>query len=430
MTALRRLELSSGVITLVLGLAVALTMFLQDQEATSRLELEFPVYQTIFVGLLFFGLPGFFIFLGSNIHAVKQNSCGRLVLIAGSLASVAIFLRSLVPLVWSASVLWRLLNVLLTMFAILTAVVSLLVRRKDNIRANLHPGETRRVTMTSVRKFELSGGVITAVSGLLALLAFVRQDQAAAYRLEPEFPVYAVLVGSLLFVFPSLLVLTGSYIHSVKYNSRGQLLLMVGALGNVVAFILLFFLSAFFRLDLFFWLNFSLPLFATLTAVVSLLVRRERQHSGESLSRERRRLTMSFLRKLELICGAITAALAVLILLMLIREDQEVAAQLQQDFPLYQSVLVGLLFVIPGLLVLIGSYLDSIKKNSFGQFALLSGALVNATIFLLFFFRGGFNRLNFFFWVMFALPLFAILTAIVSILVRKKIRFRRLNFQA
>jgi hypothetical protein len=53
-------------------------------------------------------------------------------------------------------------------------------------------------------------------------------------------------------VFPSLLVFAGSYVHSVKKKSLGQLPQMIGALVIVAAFLLLFFSLAFLRLDLFF----------------------------------------------------------------------------------------------------------------------------------------------------------------------------------
>jgi hypothetical protein len=125
------------------------------------------------------------------------------------------------------------------------------------------------------------------------------------------------------------------------------------------------------------------------------------------------------LRKLELSSGLITAALAVLILFMLIREDQQAAELLKRDFPLYRSVLVGsLLFVLPGSLVLVGAYVHSVKEKSFGQLPLMIGALMNIVVFLLFFFALAFRRLDFSFLVNFLLPVFAILTSVISVLVQ------------
>jgi hypothetical protein len=128
MNFLRRLELSCGVVTAVLGLLILLTLILEDQATARRLELEFPLYRTILVGCLFYVLPSFFVFAGSYLHAVKQNLGGQIVLIAASLWNVVIFLLSLVPLVWAAASLWPLLSVLLTMFAISTSAISVVVQ--------------------------------------------------------------------------------------------------------------------------------------------------------------------------------------------------------------------------------------------------------------------------------------------------------------
>jgi cytochrome bd-type quinol oxidase subunit 2 len=130
MSFLRKLELSSGVITAVLGLLILLTFIREDQEAAQRLQREFPLSQTILVGSLVYILPSFLVLIGSYVHAVKQKPSGQIVLMTASLAIVIIFLLSLVPLVWAAASLWPLLSVLLTLFAILTSVISLLVRRE------------------------------------------------------------------------------------------------------------------------------------------------------------------------------------------------------------------------------------------------------------------------------------------------------------
>jgi len=130
MTFLRKLELSCGVVAAVLGLLILLTLVREDQEAARRLEQDFPLFQTVLFGLLVYVLPSFLVFIGSYLHAVKQRPSGRIVLITATLAIVIIFLLSLVPLVWAAASLWPLLSVLLTLFAILTSVISLLVRRE------------------------------------------------------------------------------------------------------------------------------------------------------------------------------------------------------------------------------------------------------------------------------------------------------------
>jgi|SRR5436309_13922400 len=96
--------------------------------------------------------------------------------------------------------------------------------------------------MNSLRRLELSGGVLTAVAGLLISWAFIRLDQEALERLGREFPIYrTVLIISSLYLLPGLVVLFGSYLHSIKGKHTGQLLLTLGSLVNVIVFLFSFF---------------------------------------------------------------------------------------------------------------------------------------------------------------------------------------------
>ena len=130
MNALRKLELSCGAVTAVLGLLILLIFISEGQEDSQRLEREFPLYQTFLLGSVFYVLPSALVFVGSYLDAVKRKPAGQLILLPASLANVIIFLLFLVPLVWVAASLWPLLSVLLTIFAILTSVISLLLRGK------------------------------------------------------------------------------------------------------------------------------------------------------------------------------------------------------------------------------------------------------------------------------------------------------------
>ena len=130
MNTLRKLELSCGVVTAALGLFILLILISEGLEDAQRLEREFPLYQTILLGFMFYVLPSALVFIGSYLDAVKRKPAGQLILLPASLANVIIFLLFLVPLVWAAASLWPLLSVLLTIFSILTSVVSLLLRGK------------------------------------------------------------------------------------------------------------------------------------------------------------------------------------------------------------------------------------------------------------------------------------------------------------
>ena len=133
--------------------------------------------------------------------------------------------------------------------------------------------------MNILRKLELSGGAVIVVIGILVGFTYFRLDQQSAERVGREFPVFTtILTFSLLDALPGLLILLGSYLHSVKRKQAGQFLLIVGSLANITIF-LLFFLRVPFvlygRLDLF-WLSFLSAALAILTSVISVFVQRQR----------------------------------------------------------------------------------------------------------------------------------------------------------
>src|SRR6266478_3049881 len=97
------------------------------------------------------------------------------------------------------------------------------------------------VVMNILRKFELGGGAITAAIEIFVGFTYIRLDQKGSERLGLEFPISSVIVFSLLYLLPGLLILFGSYIHSLKRKQLGQFLLIVGSLVNVIVFLLFFF---------------------------------------------------------------------------------------------------------------------------------------------------------------------------------------------
>ena len=131
---------------------------------------------------------------------------------------------------------------------------------------------------------------------------------------------------------------------------------------------------------------------------------------------------MNFVRKLELTGGAITAAIALFVGSSYIRLDQQASERLGQPFPISTVIIFSLIDLLPGLAVLLGSYLHSAKRKQLGQFLLIIGSVASVVIFLLFLFSpvpAPYGRLDLF-WLSFSLPVIAILTLIVSIFVRRE----------
>lgn len=65
MSVLRKIELSGGILTAVIGLFIVLTYIRLDQRSLESLGREFPVYRAIFVYSLLYLFPGLLVLLGS-----------------------------------------------------------------------------------------------------------------------------------------------------------------------------------------------------------------------------------------------------------------------------------------------------------------------------------------------------------------------------
>ena len=128
---------------------------------------------------------------------------------------------------------------------------------------------------------------------------------------------------------------------------------------------------------------------------------------------------MTFLRKLEVGCGAVTALLGFSAAAQMLNTNVDVARRLERRFSLFQELFGALvLYVLPGLLVGIGSYIHASKLRSWALPMLLIGASYVVIIAVLLVFNLAFYTANLLFWLNFLLAVMAILTAIVSLVVR------------
>jgi hypothetical protein len=125
----RRFEIICGLITGALGISVTLGALYVTDLTARTLDEPAPMFKALIVSIAFYGLPALLVAVGSYAHAVRSQSWGKALLIAASLFLTVWFFLSLVLLVWSRWVLLSWLMVLLTGFAILTSVASLVVRK-------------------------------------------------------------------------------------------------------------------------------------------------------------------------------------------------------------------------------------------------------------------------------------------------------------
>lgn len=127
----RKFELICGLITFVLGIAVTFAVLYVTQLTGQMLHESPPIFPAIVYGVALYLFPTFLVATGSYVHAIKKAAWGRIMVIVVTLFLTVLFFLSFVSLVWSRWVFLSLLEVSLTLFAVLTSVVSLSVRRES-----------------------------------------------------------------------------------------------------------------------------------------------------------------------------------------------------------------------------------------------------------------------------------------------------------
>lgn len=131
MNSKERVELICGLMTGLLGVGVTVATLYETSETARLLHQPAPMLQTLVLWSILFILPSFLVAIGGYLQAVKKQSRGGSMVIAGSLFVIVIFILSFVSLIVSKWALYSAPMVLLAFFALLTAISSLLVRRHN-----------------------------------------------------------------------------------------------------------------------------------------------------------------------------------------------------------------------------------------------------------------------------------------------------------
>lgn len=132
-------------------------------------------------------------------------------------------------------------------------------------------------------------------------------------------------------------------------------------------------------------------------------------------------------RKVELGSGALTALVGVSIALISIRFDYQVSITLEQDFRASQEILLfGSLYVVPGVLVALGAYVDTVKNSKWiGGVIIILGSLFITAFFLLMLFRVPVLFFGSHLWSVLNLlwPTLAIVTSVLSFIRDVKVTY-------
>ena len=129
-------------------------------------------------------------------------------------------------------------------------------------------------------------------------------------------------------------------------------------------------------------------------------------------------MIMTFLRRLEIVCGVTTALLGIAAAAQMFSMDMDTARELGRGFPLVEEVLGALLiYILPGLLVSVGSYLHSLRLRTWGFPMVIFSSLAVVIIFTLLFLNVAFYSADLTAWLNLSLAVAAVVTMIVSIVV-------------
>jgi amino acid transporter len=127
---------------------------------------------------------------------------------------------------------------------------------------------------------------------------------------------------------------------------------------------------------------------------------------------------MTFLRKLEIGCGTVTGLLAIATAANMMSADLEAMRRLGRDFPVPEELLVASsIYVLPGLLVAMGSYVHVSRHRKWGLPLVIIASLCLVILFLLLLFAPAFYGPSPFAWLNLSLATLAIVTVIVALLV-------------
>jgi hypothetical protein len=128
--------------------------------------------------------------------------------------------------------------------------------------------------MSLSRKLEVISGVMTALLGVAAGAQMLTMNVATAQRLERNFSLVREFLAALvLYAMPGLLIVIGSYVHASRLRSWGLPLVLISSSCSLLVFVLLFINLAFYTASRMFWLSFSFAVLATITMLLSLIVR-------------------------------------------------------------------------------------------------------------------------------------------------------------
>ena len=214
--------------------------------------------------------------------------------------------------------------------------------------------------MKTVQKLEVFAGLATLATVLLYYYFFVYPEVRLLIESQQHFK-KNLLWSFLILILPALLIAFGSYLHAVKHNKAGLVLLLIGDSVSIffcgLGLLSLDTRGLFYALIIIMW-----GIFATTTLVCA--IRSESQVN--TLTSSSKHSGIQLIQGLELGAG-IACVIAVLMFIYFVDIPQSKGiAKLYNDSSGYHWITAFLFFILPSLLIAVSSYFHAIKRNNIG----------------------------------------------------------------
>lgn len=126
MTFLRKVEVTFGVATAVLGLVATTQLFLVDLNTSRQLNESFQISRWVFGSLMLYILPGFLVALGSYVDASRARSWGLPILLTSSFLLTVMFVLMVLNRAFNTTRALFYLNLFFAALAIVSVIIALL----------------------------------------------------------------------------------------------------------------------------------------------------------------------------------------------------------------------------------------------------------------------------------------------------------------
>jgi MFS family permease len=132
LTSLRKLELSCGIATAIIGILLSLFVLKFDSDAALIVQKQFVVARELLMVVLVFIFPSALVAVGSYLHASKRRAWGQVMLGIGWVAVVGIFLLFFIIPLFGRINAWFVFNVSAVLLASLSLLFSVMAEKESN----------------------------------------------------------------------------------------------------------------------------------------------------------------------------------------------------------------------------------------------------------------------------------------------------------